>query len=129
MSLPISVEKRILALWESGAEAVDLYPGAVDNFLQYIEVSKNGECWLWTGTKHAGSDDAPEFTWTWPDGHQGNRRVPKLIYELQNRRQLEQNRNVVQNDTCHGGKSCLRPEHLKEQSRVGKKRGSYNKST
>jgi hypothetical protein len=129
MSLPVSVKKRIVALWEAGAEAVDVYPGALEKFLRYVKVSPDGECWLWIGTKHARSDDAPEFTWTWPDRHQGNRRVPKLIYELVHQRQLGRNDNVVQNDKCRGGKFCLRPEHLKEQSRVGRKRGSYSKST
>jgi hypothetical protein len=128
MSLPVMVKNRIVALWESGAKSVDLYPGAVENFPRYVEISSDGECWLWTGTKHAGSDDAPEFTWTWPDGRQRNRRVPKLIYELAHQRQIGPNVNVVQNDKCHGGRFCLRPEHLREQSRVGRKRGSYSKS-
>jgi hypothetical protein len=127
MALPSAVEKRLLKLWETGAEAVDVYAGAVQNFLPHVEVSSDGKCWLWMGTTHA-DNGAPEFTWHWPDGRQGNRRVPKLIYELVHQRQLDPTSRVVQNDTCHGGNLCLRPEHLKEESRIGKKRGQYTKS-
>src|SRR5450759_2975285 len=104
MPLPKAVEDRLLALWASGAEATDVYPGAVRNFLPKVELSPDGECWLWNGTLHA-EREAPEFTWTWPSGRQGNRRPPKLIFELI-QKEHDPKRIVVQNEICHGGRYC-----------------------
>jgi hypothetical protein len=118
-----AAKERIARIWEGGAAAVGTPISAMDNFLKHVSAPPDSECWIWSGPIQ--SDGTGQFTWTRRDGKPENSRTHRLMYELLKKREVSQSIPVVQ--TC-GEKLCLRPEHLMERPRKGRKRGSYNKT-